>query len=158
MNMAAVFNVREIYDGSNGDATRALYAQLATLGPIGDVAVNLFRASKASGRAKVYRGGIRGQGSYKSMAYDKKNWSINNLTRALGAHAISLGIRWGWHHDPHTPGFEWVLYVDVPTGQVSFHSDRRGEGPEYPGVWDGLRGASHHRVIDWCESLLTERV
>jgi hypothetical protein len=147
--------VREIYDGSDGDATRALYSRLDLLGPAGTIALNLFRAQKNSSRAKVYRGGIRGQGSYKSMAYDRKNYAVTNLTHVLDAHGAALGIRWGWQRDDATPAYEWVLYVDVPDrGQASFHMDRRGLGPDYPGVWDGQRGMSHLRIIAWCEQLL----
>jgi hypothetical protein len=36
--------VREIFNGSDGDATRALFSRLEKLGPIGLVAINLFRA------------------------------------------------------------------------------------------------------------------
>lgn len=146
--------VREIYDGSDGAATQALYAQLVAFGPVGEIAMNLFRAQKASARAKVYRGGIRGVGSYRRMAYDKKNWSLQNLTRALAQHAPGLNIQWGWQQDRSTPGYMWVLYIDIPTGQVSFHAPSRGAGPDYPARWDGLRGASHHRVIEWCEQLV----
>lgn len=146
--------VREIYDGSNGDATMALYKRLDALGPAGTIALNLFRAQKNSSRAKVYRGGLPGKGSYKRMAYDRKNWAITNLTHVLDATAASLGIRWGWHRDDKTPGFEWVLYVDIPTGQCSFHTNHRGLGPDYPGQWDGLNGAAHHRIVEWCEQLL----
>jgi hypothetical protein len=146
--------VREIYDGSNGDATKAFYDRLTALGPVGTIAMNLFRAQKASARAKVYRGGIPGRGSFKGMAYDRKNWSLAQLEGALVHHAVALGIRWGWQHDSGTPGYEWVLYVELPTGQVSFHSAQRGSSQTFDGRWDGLRGASHHRIIQWCEQLL----
>jgi hypothetical protein len=43
-----------IYHGSNGALTVDLYARLEALGPAGIVAMNLFRAAKASERAKVY--------------------------------------------------------------------------------------------------------
>lgn len=151
-------NVMEIYAGSNGDATKALYARLEQLGPVGVVAVNLFRAQKASARAKVYRGGVRGQGSLKGMAYEKKNWSLGNLTDTLAQHGDRLGLRWGWQHGPQTPGFGWVLYVDTPCGQVSFHSASRLKGPDYPWAWDGVVNASVGRIIRWCEQLLASQV
>ena len=56
-------NIHAIYEGSNGDATRALYEHLQTLGPAGVIALNLFRAQKCSTRAKLYRGG-NGRGSF----------------------------------------------------------------------------------------------
>src|SRR5262245_49999554 len=61
-----------IYSGSDGAASRALYDRLEACGPAGRLARDLFRAAKASERAKVYRGGERGRGSYKGMAYDRK--------------------------------------------------------------------------------------
>jgi len=149
-------NVQAIYDGSDGEATKALYARLTDFGPIGAVAVNLFRAQKTSSRAKVYRGGVRGQGSYKSMSYERKEWSLANLCAVLAVHADALGIRYGWQADADTPGYAWVLYVDLPTGQVSFHAPRRGLGPEYAGTWDGVRDVSAHRIVRYVQALLNE--
>lgn len=102
---------RAIYRGNNGDATKAFYAELEQLGIIGVVALNLFRASKRSSRAKEYR-----SRRYSSAAYDVKQWSIENLCRVLDEHAGELGITWGWARDDETPGYEWVLYVEIPTG------------------------------------------
>ena len=114
-----------VYNGSNGDATRALYAKLEKVGPLGVVALNLFRALKTSSRAKLYRG--RG---YKDAAYDTKTWSLDNLVRVLIAQD-DLGIGFGWGRDEKAVGFENVLYVEIPTGQMSFHTERRGDGPDY---------------------------
>lgn len=148
-----MFDIAEIlatYEGSDGDKTKELYGRLEKCGPIGVVALNLFRACKNSSRAKKYRGGVRGQGSYKSMAYDRKQWAIDNLTRVLAEHAGALGIGWGWGVDGNTQGFNSVLYVDLPTGQVSFHSPHRGSGPDYAGQWDGVRGVSPQRICTFC--------
>jgi hypothetical protein len=154
---AVAFDARAVYLGSDGQLTTAFYAKLQSIGPMGEIGLNLFRAQKNSERAKVYRGGIRGQGSYKGMAYDRKNWSMGKLCEALGAHGDALSISWGWKQDPAQPYFPWVLYVDLPRyGQVSFHSDRRGFGPDYPGDWDQMRGASVTRIIDFCSAILRE--
>lgn len=139
--------VQEIYDGSDGEATKALYRELEALGPIGIIAVNLFRAHKTSARAKMY-----GRSKYRGMSYDKKDWSLNNLVSALVEHGTSLGITFGWKQDPNTPGYEWVLYVDLPTGQASFHTSHRGEGPDYTLEWDGEK-RSGSRIIQFCEEL-----
>jgi hypothetical protein len=151
---------REIYDGSDADATRALYKALEAFGPQGLVALNLFRASKCSARAKVYRGGVRGRGSYKSMAYERKAWSMENLTKVLNDQGKRLGITWGWKQDPKTVFGEapsWVLYIDLPGhGQVSFHSPTKLAGPTYPGDWDGTH-ESENRIIDYCGALLDRR-
>lgn len=152
MNLPAT--VRNIYHGSNGDQTKTLYARLAALGPVGEVALNLFRACKNSERAKVYRGGQPGRGSYKRMAYDRKSWAVGNVCAVLETHAAALGTVWGWQCDEATPGFEWVLYVETPHGQVSFHARSRGTGPDYPHTWDGVKEASAERVITWCEALV----
>lgn len=148
-------DIKCVYNGSNGEATKALYARLEALGPAGVVAVNLFRACKASERAKLYRGR-----SYKGAAYDKKQWSIENLARVLHvkhAHQL-LGIRSGWgvdqalkeSGDPHYH----VLYIDLPTGQVSFHTGQRVDGPDYPAAWDGMRGQGPDRICRWVAQLL----
>ena len=136
----------EVYETSDGSLTRAYYAELEKRGPIGEVAVNLLRCQKASARAKLYRGGIRGQGSYKGMAYDRKNWAMQNLCKVLMEHSKKLGIGFGWKEDPGQEYHNWVLYVDTTAGQVSFHSAGKGEGPLYRGDWDGTH-LSAERVI-----------
>ena len=141
-----------IYNGSDGAATTAYYNELSKRGPIGLVAVNLFRASKCSARAKVYRGGIRGRGSFKSMAYERKNWSMSQLVAVLGKHADALGITYGWKHDPAQAFHCWVLYVDLPQGQVSFHTASRGAGPNYAGEWD-RSNASAERILAFCDQV-----
>lgn len=146
----------EIYAGSNGDATKAMYDHLARLGPAGEVALNLFRAHKNSGRAKTYRGGIRGKGSYKGMAYDRKAWAIENLCRTLGQHADALGIAWGWKVDPGQAKYCWVLYVETPAGQVSFHTEHRGDGPDFDGRWDGIKGEGAQRICRWIGDLCSQ--
>lgn len=142
--------VREIYEGSDGDATKTLYARLDTFGPIGFIAKNLFRACKASERAKLY------SRKFKGDAYQKKQWSLGLLCDALAVHGPTAGIRFGWKNDPATVGYPWILYVDLPTGQVSFHSPTRGIGPDYLFAWDGAR-TSRNRIIDWTEVVLGER-
>lgn len=150
MNAELLRNVAAVYDGSDGDATKQLYARLEALGIAGFVAMNLFRACKASQRAKLYR---RRQ---KGSAYGKKQWSMDNLCTALTNRGSAAGIdRWGWGRDDKAVGYEHVLYVELPTGQVSFHTDRRGVGPDYPGVWDGCK-ASGGRIVQWCARLLDE--
>lgn len=146
-------NALEIYAGSDGQATRAFYAELEKRGPAGALACNLLRAQKASARAKVYRGGIAGKGSFRSLAYEKKAWSLQMLCTILGDHAGALGIAWGWQADTARDYAPWVLYVDLPQGQVSFHSLQRMPGPDYSGHWDG-KHASAERIIDFCDSVL----
>jgi hypothetical protein len=76
---------------------------------------------------------------------------MENLCAALALHAASLRISWGWKPDEGVVfGCDpsWVLYVELPEiGQISFHSPSRGKGPEYPGEWDGEKGAGVQRVI-----------
>lgn len=144
----------EVYAGSDGELTKRYYSELQKRGPVGELAVNLFRAQKCSTRAKAYRGGIRGKGSYKSMAYDRKQWSLDNLCKVLAQPENSL--TWGWKEDPGTVfGNEpsWVLYVDLPQGQVSFHSPGRGAGPEYLKNFDGAR-RSAERIVEFCDEVM----
>ena len=148
MNIA---DILRIYQGSDGEATKALYARLEACGQAGFIAVQLFRACKASERAKVYRGG-NSQSSYRRLAYDRKQWSLDNLCAALMTE--TLGIAWGWGVDREQPVHCHVLYIDLPTGQVSFHAGARSRGPDYPGQWDGMRGAGAGRVCSWVVRIL----
>lgn len=151
-----VAELTKIYEGSNGDATRALYDLLRLHGPAGEIALNLFRASKAAMLAKKYRGGNH-RGSFRSQAYDKKGYSMDQLVEALREHAEAAGIRWGWGIDrvrSETDPFRHVLYLDLPScGQVSFHGPR-GDGPQYPGAWDGVRFQQMPRIVGFITMLL----
>ncbi len=148
-------NAKEVYDGSDGALTTRYYAALQERGPVGVIAMNLFRASKCSARAKVYRGGIKGKGRYKDMAYDRKDWSIKNLCCALAEHGEGLGIVWGWKQDPAQAYHNWVLYVEIESGQVSFHTSARGTGPDYAGEWD-KQPLSAERIIAFCDSVFSQ--
>ena len=144
---AALCSARDVYELSDGALTVAYYRRLCALGLIGVIAMNLFRAQKTSSRAKAYRGR-----QFKQASYGTKNFSLDQLCAALEK-APGWGV-WGWARDPNTPGFEWVLYVDLPTGQVSFHSAVRGRGQDYSLPWDGIRDGSERRILEWCDSLL----
>lgn len=151
MNAEALAEVKTIYEGSDGDKTKALYAHLESCGPTGIVALNLFRACKCSERAKLYRGS-----RFRNSAYERKDWSIDNLVTALSNN--QTGLRWGWGVDEPrkaggSPHFH-VLYVDLPTGQVSFHNGRKIGEQAYLEPWDGLKDVSAGRIIQWCAAVL----
>lgn len=141
-------NVLEIYNGSDGEKTKALYAKLETLGPVGLVCVNLFRAMKASARAKDY------SRRYKGVTYEKKQWSMANLCDVLAIHGAALGIVFGWRIDPQQQFYPWVLYVELPfgMGQCSFHNGQRLKGPDYAGEWDGTTGSAS-RIIRYVQGV-----
>lgn len=136
----------EVYAGSDGEVTKAYYANLMDKGAVGIVAMNLFRAQKCSARAKVYRG--RG---YRDEAYERKQWSMGQLCECLAARP-ELRIKFGWKEDPgaHVP---WLLYIDLPQGQVSFHSPERGKGPDYLGEWD-QQHSSEERILEFCDMVM----
>jgi hypothetical protein len=148
--MRSLPDVLRIYQGSNGEATKALYSELEALGPLGIIGMNLFRACKCSERAKGYR-----HHRFKGDAYARKDWSIKLLAEAMHADVL---FRFGWgidaalqvRGDPH----HHILYVDIPTGQVSFHNGARYEGPDYPGEWDGMPGQGPDRICRWVAKLL----
>lgn len=143
-----------IYDGSNGEATKAMYIDLEEMGPIGAVAINLFRACKTSGRAKDYRGR-----RFKGAAYDTKQWSMENLAKVLTEHGDTLGIRWGWGIDEKQEFHKWVLYCELPRmrGQVSFHTASRGIGPDYSAGWDGMKDVAAQRICRFVADVFAEK-
>ena len=143
--MTDLSTILRIYQGSNGEATKMLYRDLEAFGPMGTIALNLFRASKCSERAKMYRVG----GGFKTAAYDRKDWSIRNLAHELWR-PFDHDLTWGWavdealrdRGDPH----HHILYIELPTGQVSFHVGQRYDGPDFDGKWDGVRDVQAERV------------
>ncbi len=144
--------VMSVYLGSDGDVTKDLYRQLEEHGPLGVIGVNLFRAQKNSERAKLYRGG-----GHRGKAYERKQWAMNNLADALIQHGASFTFSWGWGVDPSQPFHNHVLYVDLPTGQVSWHTASRGSGPQYPGAWDGVRNSASQRICRFVADLLQQQ-
>lgn len=148
-----VFDPGYVYRASDGALTTAFYRELSKRGPIGEIAINLFRAQKTSFRAKKYRGG-NAHGSYRAQSYDTKQWAMRNLCQILTEHSTAHGIAWGWKRDHTQTMNPWVLYVDLPEiGQVSFHSPERHGGPDYPADWDQQR-VSAERIIRWCDIVL----
>lgn len=148
MRIPSAPSVAEIYAGSDGLATKDLYAKLEALGPMGVIAVNIFRACKASERAKRYRGG-NSHGRFKAQAYEKKNWSLRQLCDALA----KSDLIWGWKEDPTQEFHKWMLYINLPTGQVSFHAASQLTPERYYGEWDGAH-ASAKRIIAFADGVL----
>lgn len=143
----------EVMNQNYGGITKAYYDDMNQRGPSGQLAVALFRAQKRSMAAKRYRGG-----KYRRAAYDVKNYSLSEICRILTAYP-TIGLRWGWKidavlerkGDPH----HHVLYLELPQGQVSFHSGDRLQGPEYTGDWDGKK-ESAERIIAYCDAVATD--
>lgn len=83
------------------------------------------------------------------------------LVGALVAHAAMRGWRYGWKLDDALEGNEWpVVFVDLPTGQVSWHVARAdfdvvfwSEMPRYEGTWDGHSTVEKlTRLRTWCQT------
>jgi hypothetical protein len=155
-----------IFNGKDADQTKRFYSLLETCGPLGAIAVNVFRACKKSTLAKVYRGGDR-HGSFKAQSYDQKQWALDQLCKTLLVHGHAKKVMWGWKEDRAVlfgEASSWVLYLDLPFGkneakqivyqQVSYHSPKRGVGPDYAGEWDGRHGMSNQVAVDFAEFVL----
>lgn len=137
-----------VFNQQDGDVTKSYYARLNNISLEGELAVALFRAQKRSTAAKKYRGRKFTRG-----AYDVKNWSLGEICRiAKQLNSIGNAIVWGWKRDPNTPGYEWVLYVNLPTGQCSFHSATRLDGPDFTGEWDS-RIESRTAICRFCDTI-----
>lgn len=146
--------VHRVFYGSDKVATRRFCAGLQSTGHAGCIAAALFHAQKSSSRAKKYRGGIpTGPGrrvSYSKLAYQRKGNFLEKLASLLSED--NCGMVWGWGVDPNDRHASHVLYIDLPQGQVSFHSTQRFAGPDYPAQWDGKK-ASEHRVLAFCHAV-----
>jgi hypothetical protein len=137
--------VQAAFQASDGVRTRKVLRKLEQIGLLGRVAAQLFRAQKASTRAKEYRG------DYVDYAYCRKGENLKGLCELL---AQQQELAWGWGTDvemwEHGP--RHVVYIDVPKGQASFHSFERYDGPAYTGEWDG-KHESESNIIDFGEKL-----
>lgn len=138
----------DVYIQMDGLLTKRYYTELTRRGSAGVVAMNLFRAQKCSSRAKVYR-----RRAFTEEAYARKEWSMGQLCDCLRTHGKSLGIDYGWREDPDVlfgANASYVLYVEIPPGQVSFHCPRRGNGPTYMKNWD-RKQSSQERIVAFCD-------
>jgi hypothetical protein len=138
----------DIYLGSHGGRTRSYLSKLEKLGWEGKVAAQVFRAQKASSRAKAYKGGLTNV-SYSDLAYDAKAKAISRLCELLAEDPTRM--TWGWKEDPSEDYAPWVLYVELPNGQVSFHSRERMTGPNFVGKWDEAYD-SDLRILQFCDN------
>ena len=145
-------SVREVYFGSASADTNRLMRSMK-LQPNGEIAALLLRAQKASSRAKKYRGGLKDGPSFRYLAYQKKNECLRQLCEALNEQS---DFTWGWGIDEaqtlNLP--KHVLYIELPTGQASFHNFVRHEGPDFLGEWDRAIGVSEERIIEFCSSVM----
>lgn len=135
---------RQAFEGSDAADTRAFLVRLEQMDDDGRLAADLFRCQKASTRAKIYRG------EYRDKAYGRKADSIGKLCATLKS---MHEWKWGWKMDPSQFFAPWVLYVELPQGQVSFHALERGDGPDYTREWDGQH-ESEARILAFCDSVL----
>jgi hypothetical protein len=148
-------SARNVFDGSDAAVTRR-YLKTLEARDDGIVAAMLFRAQKASYRAKHYRGSTQDRfgrlRSFREIAYDRKSESLAGLCKILLK--FWPAAKWGWGRDPGQPDCPHVLYIELPTGQVSFHSVGRFEGPDFAGEWDHARGTSADRIIQFCDNVM----
>lgn len=134
-----------IYAGTDGDATRALFDELCGHGVRGRLAMHLFRAQKCTARAAI------AVGTYRDLAVGRKKWALEQLADCLRNEATYL---FGWAVDPEDPRLPWVLIVDLPNGQVRFHTAVKGNGPPYPGEWEGSDEQTLERVLAFVNAAL----
>lgn len=91
--------------------------------------------------------------SARQRDYAEKSQSIAHACNAAG----EAGIVFGW-----APSLQedvpWIVYFDLPTGQMSFHCNKRGQGPEYGGNWDGLKDEGTNRVQRAIDGLITGQI
>ena len=80
---------------------------------------------------------------------DEAHYDRNLCVQAMLKMAQKLGFNTGLKEDPEWP----ILYIDLPTGQVSWHIPKQEiltDVPEYNGKWDGHNlQEKRRRVIDY---------
>jgi hypothetical protein len=148
--------IRRAYYGSDGQLTLRACDALLQSGPNGELAVLLFKAMKASARAKKYHGKHKETGtSYRQLSYDRKGQALQRLCDYLVACEADAEC-WGWGMDRNTDGpHKHVLYVWTDYGQCSFHSAARYKGPNFRGKWISGVG-SEETILRYCELILKD--
>lgn len=138
------YRTEDVFRKRDGNLTVSLCVELAKRGLLGAAAVCLYQAQYSSARAKTYRR------SSKRVSYERKNIALMRMPRWLSR----ADIAYGWGYDATSKNYEHVLYVELATGQCSFHSSERGDGPEFSGKWDS-QGNSLTSVFAFCDSVLS---
>lgn len=142
---------------------------ILTRTPYGRFLLALENAQKASDSAKSraanglrmhdYRDGSRYWRANYRRSRDARELDYKRKSEAV-AEACQLapvaGTTFGWRKDGGGV-VPWVVYFELPgIGQASFHSPERGAGPDYSGVWDGLKGSTPGRITKAIKVVLGE--
>jgi hypothetical protein len=89
-------------------------------------------------------------GKTESDSMEEAYLDRNQLVQAMAKMAVKLGYNAGIKHDPEWP----IIYIELPTGQVSWHIPRKElivELPEYSGVWDNHDlDEKRKRIEEYC--------
>lgn len=147
------FTPQEVSAASDPVATKALYTRLEACGPAGQVALNLFRAHRCITQAQNCENGYQHSTTISRKAYERKDWALLLLCRALMNHSLELRIPWGWCCDSRDRRAPWTLRVDLPQGQVIFRNPRRLTGYDYIGRRDNQE-KTEERIFAFCEEVL----
>ncbi len=89
-------------------------------------------------------------GKTESDSMDEAYFDRNQLVQAMAKMAVKLGYNVGIKSYPKYP----IIYIELPTGQVSWHIPRKElivELPEYIGVWDNHDlDEKRKRIEEYC--------
>lgn len=138
----------EAFESRNPSVTVAFQSSLLSRGVAGQLAFGVFRAQKRSTVAKGQR-----RGKYRRGCYDGKNEALKYVDSLMQIHARNLGLTWGWGIDRSQEYHSSVLYVDLPTGQCSFHSESSVSTTVYRGNWD-RKSNSRDAILAYCDEVL----
>lgn len=138
----------EAFNSRDPAVTVSFQNSLLGRGVRGQLAFGVFRAQKRSTVAKGQR-----KRKFRREAYDGKQEALVYVDRLLTAND-GLVDDWGWAKDSQQNYHDQVLYVDLPTGQCSFHSDHSSSAKAYGGKWD-RSVESKDSILAYCDEVLT---
>lgn len=148
-------NAQAAYEATDYSETRSYLRALANAGRLGRIAAALFAAMRASTDAKTERRLAKGDPlaeiTVSRAGYARKRLAMQKVCELLAHNAA--GLAWGWGNDRRQADCPFVLFVDLPQGQVSFHTPEKLMGPEYAGRWDRAC-QNRERVLAFCDALL----
>lgn len=112
-------------------------------------AANNTRYSEYGDRSTYRWVNYRASRNARQRDYEAKRKAIDEACQAAAENGVVFG--WAPSGSLHVP---WIVYFELPSGQVSFHSDTRGEGPDYGGSWDGVKDVGAARIQEAINGLL----
>ena len=155
MNRETIRVVKAFY-GYDAMAIQDVKARLKAGGLKGELADLLFEAERTDLNAGV----CRTTPACSWTSRHRRKWdrwirALKALVSFLDRSASQLGIHWGWQEHENQTGPFWVVFIDLPTGQVFYSAPERLTDHQYEGSMEWSE-SNEIPIFEFCEEILAK--